>query len=108
MKKFICSDSDLPASLNTEAKRAAKATELAQSYLNIRATKARGVDPQGFFSRTLIVTMNLGEKVIMQLRVEPLDVGAFRRVRQALGTWYPKSRRSRTTLLNARRSDRIT
>jgi len=49
MTKFIYSDSDLPASLDTSAKQIAKAKELAQSHLNIRATKARSVEVQGFF-----------------------------------------------------------
>lgn len=89
MTKFIYSDSDLPASLNTSAKQIAKAKELARSHLNMRATKARGVDIQGFFSRTLIVTMESGEKVIVQLRVEPLDLDTFRRARQALGDVVP-------------------
>lgn len=67
MTKFISSDSDLPESLNTTAKQIAKAKELAGSHLQIRATTARGVDIQGFFSRTLIVTMVGGDKVVIQL-----------------------------------------
>jgi len=89
MTKFIYSDSDLPASLNTGAKQIAKAKELARSHLNIRATKARGVDIQGFFSRTSIVTLESGQKIIVQLRVEPLDIDIFRRARQALGDVVP-------------------
>jgi hypothetical protein len=89
MTKVIYSDSDLPESLNTGAKQIAKAKELARCHLNIRATKARGVDIQGFFSRTLIVTIESSEKVIVQLRVEPLDIDIFRRARQALGDEVP-------------------
>ncbi|PUU78960.1 hypothetical protein B9Z19DRAFT_1192979 [Tuber borchii] len=88
MTKFIYSDSDLRASLNTGAKQNAKAKELALSHLNIRAMKARSVDIQGFFSRTLIVTTESG-KIIVQLRVEPLDIDIFRRARQALGDVVP-------------------
>ncbi|KAH7346884.1 hypothetical protein BKA65DRAFT_551787 [Rhexocercosporidium sp. MPI-PUGE-AT-0058] len=64
MTKFIYSDSDLSASLNTGSKQIAKAKELARSHLNIRATKARGVDIQGFLTRTLIVTIESGEKAL--------------------------------------------
>jgi len=34
--------------------------------------------------------MERGEKVIVQLRVEPLDVNIFRRARQALGDVVPE------------------
>jgi hypothetical protein len=99
MTKLIYSDSDLPASLNTGSKQIAKAKELVRSHLNIRATKARGVDIQGFFSRTLIVTIESGEKVIVQLRVEPLDIDTFRRACQALGDVVPDIAKIRDEVL---------
>jgi hypothetical protein len=95
MTKFIYSDSDLPESLNTAAKQIAKAKELARSHLNVRATKAQGVDLQGFFSRTLIVTLAGGDKAIVQFRVVPLDIDIFHRARQALGDVVPEIERIR-------------
>jgi len=89
MTKFIESDDDLPVCLNTTSKQVAVAKRLAQSHLNQRAIKARGVALQGFFSRTLIVTLDNKNQVIIQLRVEPLDVSIFHHARQVLGDVVP-------------------
>ncbi|KAG4438958.1 hypothetical protein IFR05_005584 [Cadophora sp. M221] len=99
MTKFIYSDSDLLASSNTGSKQIAKAKELARSHLNIWATKARDVDIQEFFSRTLIVTIESGEKGIVQLRVEPLDIDTSQRARQALGNVVPDIAKIRDEVL---------
>jgi len=89
MTRFIETDNDLPVSLNTASKQVAVAKRLAQSHLNRRATKARGVAIQGFFSRTLIVTMDNKTQAIIQLRVEPLDITIFHHARQILGDIVP-------------------
>ncbi|KAF2792725.1 hypothetical protein K505DRAFT_325968 [Melanomma pulvis-pyrius CBS 109.77] len=85
----ITSDADLPKCLNTVSKQAAKARQLAQSYSGIPAKKAQGPRPQGFFSRTMIVTLQNGEEVVIQFRPEPLDVEPFKVARRVLGPAVP-------------------
>ena len=52
----IYSNADLPACLNTEQKQFKKAKSLALSHTGTAAKSVRGPKPQGFFSRTAIVT----------------------------------------------------
>ena len=82
-------DSDMPASLNTEKKQKSKARELAQAHLGTKATKTAFPKIQGFFSSTVFVTMLGGKKVVIQFRVEPLDVGYLKKAQKALGEVVP-------------------
>ncbi|KAF2458990.1 hypothetical protein BDY21DRAFT_339471 [Lineolata rhizophorae] len=85
----ITSDADMPKCLNTSSKQATKARQLAHLHSGIPAKKARGPRPQGFFSRTMIVTLQNGEDVVIQFRPEPLDLGSFQVARRALGAIVP-------------------
>ncbi|KAF2463818.1 uncharacterized protein BDR25DRAFT_307529 [Lindgomyces ingoldianus] len=85
----ITSDADLPKCLNTPSKQASKARQLAHMHSGILAKKARGPRPQGFFSRTMIVTLQNGEDVVIQFRPEPLDLESFQVARRALGAIVP-------------------
>ncbi|RMZ79091.1 hypothetical protein DV738_g3434, partial [Chaetothyriales sp. CBS 135597] len=89
MTIVITDDSDLPKCLNTPSKQAKKARQLAELHLGIPAKKTRAPRPQGFFSRTVIVTLKNGEEVVIQFRPEPLDVEPFNVARKALGATVP-------------------
>ncbi|KAG0633025.1 hypothetical protein HOY80DRAFT_993763 [Tuber brumale] len=85
----ITSNADLPTCLNTESKQVKKAKQLAHSHSGIPAKKARGPRIQGFFSRTMIVTLQSDEEVIIQFRPEPMDMEPFKIAREALGPVVP-------------------
>lgn len=86
----IISDGDMPPCLNTSSKQAKKARELAHAHTGIPARKAQGPQPQGFFSRTMIVTLNTGEEIVIQFRPEVLDLEPFKIARAALGSVVPE------------------
>lgn len=81
----ITSDADLPNCLNTPSKQATKARQLAYLHSGIPAKKTRLPQPQGYFSRTVIVTLQNGEEVVIQFRPEPLNLEPFEVARKALG-----------------------
>ncbi|KAL9079626.1 MAG: hypothetical protein Q9157_001511 [Trypethelium eluteriae] len=85
----ITSDADLPKCLNTPSKQTTQARRLAHLHSGIAAKKARGPRPQGFFSRTAIVTLQNGEDVVIQFRPEPLDLEPFQVARRVLGAVVP-------------------
>jgi len=85
----VTSNADLPKCLNTEAKQAKKAKQLAHSHSGIPAKKARGPHTQGFFSRTMIVTLQNDDEVIIQFRPEPMDLQPFKTARHFLGPAVP-------------------
>ncbi|CUS08874.1 unnamed protein product, partial [Tuber aestivum] len=85
----ITSNADLPTCLNTESKQVKKAKQLAHSHSGIPAKKARGPRIQGFFSRTMIVTLRSDEEVIIQFRPEPMDMEPFKIAREAFGPVVP-------------------
>lgn len=86
----ITSNADLPKCLNNEAKQVKRAKQLAHLYTSVAAKKARGPPIQGFFSRTMIVTLQNGEEVVIQFRPEPLDMSPFKMARQFLGPVVPE------------------
>lgn len=86
----ITSDDDLPDCLNTASKQAKKARQLAHSHSGIPAKNAQGASLQGFFSRTLIVTLQNNEEVVIQFRPEPLDLEPFDLARKVLGPVVPQ------------------
>lgn len=45
---------------------------------------------QGLFSRTQIVGLDGGERIVIQFRVQPLDIECFRKARHAYGTVVPE------------------
>ncbi|KAI9706859.1 MAG: hypothetical protein M1820_004638 [Bogoriella megaspora] len=85
----ITSDADLPKCLNTSSKQATKARQLAHLHSGIPAKKARAPRPQGFFSRTMIVTLQNDEEIVIQFRPEPLDLDSFKVARRVLGAIVP-------------------
>ena len=85
----VTSDTDLPKCLNTQSKQVKKAKQLAHLHSGLLAKKARGPRIQGFFSRTMIVTLQNGEEVIIQFRPEPMDMEPFKTAREALGPVVP-------------------
>lgn len=90
----ITSDADLPKCLNTPAKQTKKARQLAQSHSGSGnpAKSVRRPHPQGFFSRTVIVTLKDGEDVVKQFRPEQLDIKPFQVARKVLGPAVPEVR----------------
>lgn len=86
----ITSDADLPKCLNSASKQAKKARQLAHSHSGIPAENAQGPRLQGFFSRTMIVTLQNGEEVVIQFRPEPLDLEPFKLAREVLGPVVPE------------------
>ncbi|KAL8724464.1 MAG: hypothetical protein Q9166_007933 [cf. Caloplaca sp. 2 TL-2023] len=85
----ITSDADLPKCLNTSSKQTTKARQLAHLHSGIPAKKARTPRPLGFFSRTVIVTLQNDEEVVIQFRPEPLDLEPFEIARKVLGAAVP-------------------
>ncbi|KAI9844688.1 MAG: hypothetical protein M1837_005430 [Sclerophora amabilis] len=86
----ITSDADMPKCLNTPSKQAKKARQLAETYSGLSTKKARGPRLQGFFSRTMIVTLQGNKEVVIQFRPEPLDLEPFQVARRALGPFVPE------------------
>lgn len=85
----IESDADMPAILNTKTKQISKARALAQAHFGTKPSKVQTCSIQGFFSRTVFVTMSGSRKIVIQFRVEPLDIDYFKKARKALGEVVP-------------------
>jgi len=86
----IESNSDLPAVLNTEEKQVRIAKKLAAELRGAKAKTGRCPKPQGFFSRTVIVTLASGEEIVIQFRPEVLDLDCFLTARDALPDFVPE------------------
>jgi hypothetical protein len=86
----INSNADLPVCLNTEEKQIAKAEKLAETQRSLSVKTAKGVEIQGSYSRTYIVTFQDDTEVVVQFRPEPLDIAPFKTARQALGNVVPE------------------
>ncbi|KAL8782678.1 MAG: hypothetical protein Q9213_005186 [Squamulea squamosa] len=86
----ITCDSDLPKCLDTPSKQASRAKRLATLYFGIPAIKTRRPNPQGFFSRTIIVTLDEGQEAVIQFRPEPLDLEPFILAHTILGSAVPQ------------------
>lgn len=87
---FVESDADMPSCLNDPSKQMAKALDLANIYFNNDAKEARMARPQGFFSRTVIVNLGSGKEIVIQFRVEILDITPFDIARRTLGSVVPE------------------
>ncbi|KFX94060.1 hypothetical protein V490_04539 [Pseudogymnoascus sp. VKM F-3557] len=83
------SDSDFPPELNNAEKQISKAKQLASQHLGIKALSAQLTTIQGCFSKTLEVFLQDGRSVIIQFRIEALDVHPFLRARNLLGDTVP-------------------
>lgn len=81
----------MPTFQNVSAsKQAKKARQLAHSHTGIPAKKAQGPRLQGFFSRTIIVTLQNGKELVIRFRPEPLDLEPFEVARRVLGPVVPE------------------
>jgi hypothetical protein len=85
----VTSDADLPPCINTAEKQADKARALAHAHSGVPSLKAQGPRLQGFFSRTMIVTLQNGHELVIQFRPEELDTTPFNIARTALGSIVP-------------------
>lgn len=83
------SDSDFPTSLNNAEKQINKAKGLASQHLGIKAVSAQLTTTQGCFSKTIEVFFQDDRSVIIQFRIEALDVDPFFRARRLLGDIVP-------------------
>ncbi len=86
----ICSDDDLPECLNTASKQAEKARHLAFLYSPIPTEWAEGPQLQGFFSRTMIVTLENDHRIVIQFRRQPLETEPFITARKVFGPVVPE------------------
>ena len=82
-------DEEFPESLNTTEKQIAEAELLLARHLAVSVTKIKPVEIQGCFSKTFEATLKDGREVIIQLRIEPLEVEPFATARQLLGNQVP-------------------
>ena len=86
----IETDSDLPSQLNTAAKQEKLAKTLAAAHTGKTARGVQAPSIQGCYSRTRIVKLVGGEKLVIQFRVQPpLEIECFTKARTALGDVVP-------------------
>lgn len=86
----IASDSDMPKCLNSTSKQSKMAKKLAAACLGSPAVRVENPDIQGFFSRTMCLTLKDGRQIVVQFRLEDLDLTSFRDAREALGPVVPE------------------
>ncbi|KAI0389070.1 hypothetical protein F5Y17DRAFT_156706 [Xylariaceae sp. FL0594] len=87
----IESNADLPELINHEAKQKAWAKRLVTKCLSCAPKAEVGQPPiQGFFSRTLFLTLTDGREVAVQFRTEPLGLESFQEARRVLGSCVPE------------------
>ncbi|KAI3318570.1 hypothetical protein HD806DRAFT_313809 [Xylariaceae sp. AK1471] len=86
---MITTDKDLPKLLDTRAKQVKWTKKLVTEHLGSAAKYIDNPPMQGMFSRTLFVTLANGREVVVQFRTEPLDIGAFKIAKGALGIFVP-------------------
>jgi hypothetical protein len=90
MTIVLYADSDLPRCLNTASKQDKRARKLAQLRSGIPVKRTARPNPQGFFSRTVFVTLKNGEEVVIQFRPDPLNIEPFKLARKVLGEVVPE------------------
>lgn len=84
------SNASFPKILNTDTKQKKKVKQLVQSHFGIAAKTVRASTIQGCFSKTFEVTLVTGRELILQLRIEPLDIQPFIDARRLLGPYVPE------------------
>lgn len=82
LSEFVEKDSDLPKPLNTAAKQGKRAKTLATAHTGKKAERVQAPDVQGFFSRTQIVTLVGGNRIVVQFRIQPLEIECFQKARR--------------------------
>jgi hypothetical protein len=83
------SNAKFPTELNNAEKQIQQAKELAAQHLGIKAKSANLTTTQGCFSKTVELTLENSEDIIIQFRIEPPDTEPFRRARTLLGDKVP-------------------
>jgi Phosphotransferase enzyme family len=83
------SNNSFPKSLNTETKQKKKVKQLTQSHFGVTTKTVRASAIQGCFSKTFEVMLVTGKEVIVQLRIEPLDMKPFIEAQKLLGPYVP-------------------
>ena len=86
---MVTADKNSPKLLDTPAKQVKWAKKLVAEHLNSAAARISKPPIQGMFSRTLFITLADRLDVVVQFRTEPLDVGAFKIAKAALGSFVP-------------------
>lgn len=89
LPEIVEEDSDLPEPLNTSAKQEKRAKLLAAAHTGKKALRVQAPGIQGFFSRTRIVKLVDGEKVVIQFRIQPFEIECFTKARARLGDVVP-------------------
>lgn len=86
----IETDSDLPSQLNTASKQETLAKSLAAAHTGKKVRGVQAPSIQGCYSRTRIVKLVGGEKLVIQFRVQPpLEIECFTKARAVLGDVVP-------------------
>ncbi|KAI0877567.1 hypothetical protein GGS24DRAFT_105183 [Hypoxylon argillaceum] len=83
------SDSKLPKFLNTPNKQIQRAKKLVATQLGSPVVQASRPTFQGFFSRTISLTLKDGREIGVQYRLEDVDVESFLAARVSLGPIVP-------------------
>lgn len=90
LPEFVEDDSDLPEILNTAAKQEKRAKMLAAAHLGKKAYRTHAPEIQGYFSRTRIVKMVGGDKLVIQFRIQPIETECFDKARRLFGNVVPE------------------
>jgi hypothetical protein len=90
LPKFVEEDSDLPEPLNTAAKQEKRAKTLAAAHTGKKAHRVESPGVQGYFSRTRIVKLVGGDKIVIQFRIQPLEIECFDTARRLFGNVIPE------------------
>jgi hypothetical protein len=87
---MIDEDSDMPEVVNTQAKQIKWAKQLVAEHLGSPSKRRTWLPPyQGSFSRTVLLQLQDDREVVIQFRVEPLDIDAFTTAKKVLGSFVP-------------------
>jgi hypothetical protein len=90
LPEFVEEDSDLPDLLNNAAKQEKRAKMLAAAHLGKKAYRTQAPEVQGYFSRTRIVKMVGGDKLVIQFRIQPIETDCFNRAHRLFGSVVPE------------------
>jgi hypothetical protein len=90
LPKFVEEDSDLPEPLNTAAKQEKRAKTLAAAHTGKKVHRVQAPDVQGYFSRTRIVKLVGADKIVIQFRIQPLEIECCATARQLFGNVVPE------------------
>jgi hypothetical protein len=90
LPKFVEEDSDLPELLSTPAKQQKRAKTLAAAHSGKKPNGALAPGAQGYFSRTWIVKLTGGDRIVIQFRIQPLEVDCFETARSLFGDVVPE------------------